>query len=64
MKGETTMKMVIKFDMDNASFEDSRGHEIKRILEKVIDLVYLGATDGGIRDMNGNKIGCWEIKED
>lgn len=38
-----------------------KGQEIIRILQKIIRQVEDGYEDGAIMDINGNKIGKWEI---
>lgn len=53
--------MKIKFSTSNAAFEEYGTYEIKRILEKIIRQVENGHEDGVIMDINGNKVGEWEL---
>ena len=59
------MKMRIEFSMDNDSFQDAmqRVMELRGIMEDIVLDFDHGHEDGGIRDMNGNRIGQWEITE-
>lgn len=38
-----------------------RGQEIIRILKRIITQIENGYEDGAIMDINGNKVGKWEI---
>ena len=61
-------KMEIK--TDGAAFCDaftgepdrtSEAMEIRRILNRVIEKLELGYTDGSLMDINGNKVGEWKM---
>lgn len=58
------MKLKIEISMDNAAFFDNP-YEYGRILydmaAKEIDQYHEG--DGILRDLNGNTVGYWEVKE-
>ena len=62
------MKFTLQFDMDNAAFWDDKGNfnpiEVKRILERVANKSehFEDLLDGAIRDINGHKIGQWEVE--
>jgi len=52
----------IVFDIDNAAFQEGHGREeTARILEKVTQQVLDGHNNGTITDINGNKVGYWEV---
>ena len=64
--------MKLQFSTDGAAFHDEyageisnaiyKEHEIVRILQKVIYDIEVNRMDSGsIMDINGNKIGRWEI---
>lgn len=62
------MKTIIEIKMDNAAFEESNSEELARILARLAQRLE-GAQpreigDGEyLFDINGNKIGHWEIVE-
>lgn len=64
------MQFNLTIDMDNDIFKGDPGGELRRILRVVAKLAT--DTDGEfpdyfphiIRDINGNKIGQWEINDD
>lgn len=66
---ETTMKLTITIDMDNAAFADYPGPEIVRILRRLaqeycdwgIDGTW-GSRNRALRDINGNTVGFARIK--
>lgn len=53
--------MKIEFSTGNAAFDEYGTYEVERILEKIIRQVENGYEDGVIMDINGNKIGEWEL---
>ena len=53
------MKFSIKFDTDNAAFDDAPVTEIRKILRKIGIAAQYGITEGPCRDTNGNTIGRW-----
>lgn len=63
--------MKIQFSTGTAAFRDEyetasvnsiyRGQEVARILEQIIRQVEDGRENGSIFDINGNKIGKWEL---
>lgn len=61
-------KMEIK--TDGAAFCDaftgepdrvSEAMEIRRILNRVIEKLELGYTEGSVMDINGNNVGNWKV---
>lgn len=58
------MKFTLSFDMDNAAFE-APAAEVARILDTVADKVLNQGVDDGvgglIYDVNGNRVGVWEV---
>lgn len=63
------MDFTCKINMDNAAFdEDMPERELRRILVNMTHEVFHRVIDGGIgepiRDINGNKVGHWEITTD
>lgn len=55
--------LKIEFSTDNAAFGDGDGpYECKRILEDIAEkIAEHGRRDGGILDINGNRIGRWSV---
>jgi hypothetical protein len=61
--------MKIEFKTSGAAFKDVDGEEniyyktaeVIRILNRVINRIEDGRTDGAIMDVNGNKIGEWSL---
>lgn len=60
----------IEFKTDYAAFTDpytgepddsTKRYEVIRILEKVIDQISCGRSEGSCIDINGNKVGSWEL---
>lgn len=49
----------LSFRLNNSAFEDDEGAEIARILRQIANDADCGATDGNIRDANGNTVGTW-----
>ena len=56
------MTLKIEFETENAAFEH-REAETARILREIAGRVVLGSTEGSIHDINGNRIGQYELKE-
>ena len=55
------MKIEIE-NTDNAAFQDgNKEFETVRILKKIIDQIENGKTDGVCHDINGNRVGTWEL---
>lgn len=53
--------MKIQFNTGNAAFEMYGDQEVRRILEEIASKVEHGYDHGSIMDINGNKIGTWEL---
>ncbi len=52
----------IVFETDNDAFAEAPATEVARILSRVSDDIRLnGAGHGVIKDINGNRIGSWQI---
>ena len=59
------MRFTMTVDCDNAAFE-ADGNELARILHKLADsIAYNGLEEAkdSLRDINGNKVGRWELSE-
>lgn len=56
------MKFTAEIDMDNAAFTDEP-FELPYILIEVAKQISRGSVAGTCRDINGNKVGYWEITE-
>ncbi len=57
-----TCKITIK--TDNAAFGDSdsaRAEEVARLLREIADALDNGHTGGPVIDLNGNKVGTWDL---
>ena len=57
------MKARIQITMNNAAF-DEPATELARILRELADDVEQGQDAKNLRDVNGNKVGSFEIKGD
>jgi hypothetical protein len=53
------MKMNMNFEMDNDAFYER--YEFERILKDVVEKYNQGFSEHAIMDVNGNKVGRWEI---
>lgn len=51
----------IEFSTENAAFDEYGDAEVSRILEEIAHKVRCGYDHGTIIDINGNKIGFWEM---
>lgn len=54
------IELEIQFDCDNAAFDDDSSEHI-RIFKDVISKIERGIDDGICRDINGNKIGTFNL---
>ena len=57
------MMIRVEFDTESAAFEDSIvfSAEVSRILRDVAERIANGAMLGPLHDVNGNKIGYFEV---
>jgi hypothetical protein len=61
--------LTIEISTDNDAFYDdtvtrhNRTHELRRCLNRIIAALETGTTDGRIMDINGNKVGHWEVDD-
>ena len=56
------MAITITIETDNAVFdEDSNNQEVARILNQLAGEIEQNDC-GGLRDINGNTVGCWSWK--
>ena len=51
----------IEFNTENAAFEEGGIEEITRILLRLVQKIGAGLEAGSILDVNGNRIGSWDI---
>ncbi|MES2367361.1 MAG: hypothetical protein V4563_15905 [Pseudomonadota bacterium] len=58
------MKLTLTIQMDNAAFDDGADglFEVARILAKLADGLRDGIASSSLFDVNGNKVGKFEIK--
>ncbi len=56
------MTLKMEFETDNAAFDEYPAGETSRILHEIADLVVSGDLSGDIRDVNGNKMGHYELE--
>jgi hypothetical protein len=57
----------LRFETGKAVFhedDDAMADEVSRILQTTANYVKAGATEGGVRDWNGNTIGSWKLQEE
>jgi len=52
--------VTIKIETDNAAFEELHT-ETARILRVLADRIDDGETSGNLFDVNGNRVGCFEV---
>ena len=53
--------MKIEFNTGNSAFDEYGNVEICRILEEIGSKIQCGYDHGVIMDINGNKIGYWNM---
>lgn len=53
--------MKIEFETNGKAFEDYGDKEVERILAEIAKEVATGFTGNSILDINGDKIGEWEL---
>lgn len=53
--------MKIEFNTSNAAFDEYGEAEVARILEEIVHKLRRGYDHGAIIDINGNKVGFWEM---
>lgn len=53
----------IEIETGNAAFEDDRNMELARILRQIAERLENGEDAGRVLDINGNKVGSFEIEE-
>ncbi len=56
------MEFKVTVDMQNAAFDDGPATELSRILKALSKAVQEGADGGNVFDLNGNKVGSWEVR--
>ena len=54
--------LSVNIKTGNAAFEDYEVEECVRILKEVCNKLESGYTYGSCIDINGNKVGEWELK--
>ena len=57
------MRFDLQINLDNAAY-DNVGWELGDNLQAVIDRIATGASDGIVRDSNGNTVGRWSINHE
>ena len=55
---------IVKFDTDNAAFEEDPGTEIRYILWKIANGPIDPNAIKNIKDINGNTVGYWYYTEE
>ena len=53
--------MKIEFKTDNDAFYDDKHYACYQILVDISEKVIEGTESGTIKDINGNKIGQWDL---
>lgn len=54
----------LKFETDNACFEDHLATEASAIIREVAMRVSQGRTAGKVMDSNGNTVGSWTLTKE
>lgn len=57
------MRFTVTIECDNAAFEDNAHGEVRRILHGIIERLGSMRSSGACMDINGNKVGEWELGE-
>jgi len=57
------MKIIVEIKTDNAAFEDRYEHQMEEILNKMTFMVVSGRKIGYLYDLNGNKVGGFEVED-
>ena len=52
---------TLKIDTENDAFQQDKSFECNRILEEVMFKLQDGYDEGIIHDINGNRVGKWEL---
>lgn len=55
------MKFTLEIKLGNAEMQEDR--DIAAALNDVASRVFMGQTEGAIRDINGNTVGSFELTE-
>ena len=66
IKGDFTMELKITISLDNDAFDKDNDIELARILREfanTCEYAQLLAGNGNLRDINGNKVGTWQVTE-
>lgn len=58
------MKLILEINMDNAAFDIMPERELQALLTKVSLQIGAGKVESGIIDVNGNKVGFFEIQDE
>jgi len=58
------MKITVEIKTDNAAFEDRYEHQMREIIDQLSFMLISGRKIGYLRDINGNNVGIFEVKED
>lgn len=53
----------LEFETDNAAFETDAAAEANHTLQEIAGCLRAGYTEGIIRDINGNRIGRYELTQ-
>lgn len=57
------MRVNVSFECDNAAFDGRVDVEAAHVIRTVADRLERGDESGAIFDLNGNRIGAWELSE-
>lgn len=63
-------RLKVDIQCDNDAFVDLSAYdgfdraEVSRILRRLADRIDAGVTGGDVRDLNGNKVGNWDLEID
>ncbi len=61
----STEGAAFRDDINGEYDPDARNYEIARILKNIArDITEFGKDHGPCMDINGNRVGSWEIRED
>lgn len=55
------MKFSLTIDMDNAAFADDPHYSLIRIIDTLRSQLVAARDNGACMDINGNRVGAWEI---
>jgi hypothetical protein len=57
------IRLELKIESGDAAITDDPRGEVTRLLRKAAQDMEAGRSYGGLMDINGNKVGSWELQD-